>query len=154
MNFREMNVDDISKVIKLYINYYNEVKKSCWTEKTAYKRIHQVLTIKDSYSLIMEDDNFKVLGFAMGYFKQYDDILGYTLEEIIIEQNEQNKGYGSKLLRKLEELVVKKGASCVQLQAVNDSMHNHFYDKADYLNSDSFVNKVKFFDWNISNITF
>lgn len=146
MNIREMTVEDITKVINLYIKYYNEIEKSCWTEKTVYKRIHQVLTMEDSYSLIMEDDNNKVFGFVMGYFKQYDDIVGYTLEEIIIEPDEQNKGYGSKLLGRIEDLVEKKGASCIELQAVNDNMHNHFYDKADYLNSDSFVNKVKWFD--------
>lgn len=146
MRIREMKVDDISKVISLYINYYNEIENSCWTEKTAYKRIYQVLTIMDSFSLIMEDDENKALGFAIGYFKQYDDIIGYTLEEIIIEYNEQNKGYGSKLLNKVEELVIRNGASCIELQAVNDKMHSYFYEKAGYKNSNSFVNKVKWFD--------
>lgn len=145
MNIREMKIDDISKVIPIYINYYNNIEKSCWTEKTAYKRIYQVLTIMDSFSLIMEDEN-RTLGFVMGYFKQYDDIISYTLEEIIIEYNEQNKGYGSELLAKIDELAVKMGASCIELQAVNDKMHSYFYDKAGYLNSDSFVNKVKWFD--------
>lgn len=143
MNVREMKISDICKVINLYIDYYNQVENSCWTEKTAYKRLHQVLTIEDSYSLILEDDNNKTLGFLMGYFKQYDDIIGYTLEEIIIDFTEQNKGYGSILLEKIQEVAVKMGASCIELQSVNDKMHYHFYDKAGYLNSDSFVSKVK-----------
>lgn len=146
MNIREMNVDDIAKVINLYIKYYNEIENSCWTEKTAFKRIHQVLTMEGSYSLILEDNENKAIGFAMGYFKQYDDIVGYTLEEIIIEYDEQNKGYGSKLLKAIEDLAVKEGAACIELQAVNDKMHSHFYDKAGYLDSESFVNKVKWFD--------
>lgn len=146
MSVREMSVDDINKVIDLYIKYYNEIGKSCWTEKTAFKRIHQVLTMEDSYSLILEDNENKAIGFVMGYFKQYDDIVGYTLEEIIIEYDEQNKGYGSKLLKEIEELAVKKGAACIELQAVNDRMHSHSYDKAGYLNSESFVNRVKWFD--------
>lgn len=53
MNIREMKVNDIERVIDLYINYYNLIENSCWSEQTAYKRIHQVLTIEDSYSLIM-----------------------------------------------------------------------------------------------------
>ncbi len=146
MNIREMNVDDIAKVINLYIKYYNEIENSCWTEKTAFKRIHQVLTMEGSYSLILEDNENKAIGFAMGYFKQYDDVVGYTLEEIIIEYDEQNKGYGSKLLKAIEELAVKEGAACIELQAVKDKMHSHFYDKAGYLDSESFVNKVKWFD--------
>lgn len=39
--------------------------------------------MEDSYGLIVENEN-NVLGFVMGYFKQYDDIIGYTLDEIII----------------------------------------------------------------------
>lgn len=146
MNVREMNINDINKAIDLYIKYYNKIEKSCWTEKTAFKRIHQVLTMEDSFSLTLEDNENKAIGFVMGYFKQYDDIVGYTLEEIIIEYDEQNKGYGSKLLKAIEELAVKEGAACIELQAVNDKMHSHFYDKAGYLDSESFVNKVKWLD--------
>ncbi|ADC91420.1 hypothetical protein HMPREF0868_0423 [Mageeibacillus indolicus UPII9-5] len=46
MNIKEININDINdinKVIDLYIKYYNKIEKSCWTEKTAFKRIHQVL---------------------------------------------------------------------------------------------------------------
>ena len=39
----------------------------------------------------------------MGYFKQYDDIKGYTLEEILIATEYQNKGYGSALLKELKK---------------------------------------------------
>jgi hypothetical protein len=49
--------------------------------------------MEDSYGLIVENEN-NVLGFVMGYFKQYDDIIGYTLDEIIIAYKCQNKGIG------------------------------------------------------------
>ncbi len=51
------------------------------------------LSMEDSYGLIVENEN-NVLGFVMGYFKQYDDIIGYTLDEIIIAYKCQNKGIG------------------------------------------------------------
>lgn len=114
MNITEMNVDDISKVLNLYLNDDNKFEKACWTEKTAYKRIHQVLMMENSYSLMTESDENNIVGFAMGYFKQYDDIVGYTLEEIIIEYNEQNKGHGSELLKEIEKGAIKKGASCIE----------------------------------------
>lgn len=40
MKIQIMNLEDIGKVLDLYINYYNHVEGSCWNEKTAYKRIH------------------------------------------------------------------------------------------------------------------
>jgi hypothetical protein len=146
MNISEMNLNDINCVLQLYIDYYNNHEECCWTEETARKRIHQVLSIEDSYSLIMKDDKGKPIGFVMGYFKQYDDIVGYTLEEIIISSENQNKGLGSVLLEEIENRVEEKGASCVELQAVSDEMHERYYGKAGYKNAVNFVMKVKWFE--------
>lgn len=144
MVVREMELNDIAAVLPLYISYYNEQEEGCWNEDTAAKRIHQVLSMEDSYGLIVEDEN-DVLGFVMGYFKQYDDIIGYTLEEIVIAYKWQNKGIGSMLLEELEQRVKAKGASCVELQAVNDDMHERYYGKTGYKNAKNFVMKVKWF---------
>ena len=54
MNIREMTTSDIKKVLPLYISYYNEQENGCWTEETAGRRIHQVLSMGDSFSLILE----------------------------------------------------------------------------------------------------
>lgn len=126
-----VEVEDISSILPVYIAYYNKQEDSCWTEITAEKRIHQVLSMEDSYGLIMKDNESSV-GFVMGYFKQYDDIKGYTLEEIVIATEYQNKGYGSALLKELEMQVRKKGAACIELQAVADEHHEHYYGKAGY----------------------
>ena len=143
MQIEEMMVEDIASVLPLYIEYYNTCEESCWTEETAGKRICQVLTMQDSYSVILKDDSGTVCGFAMGYFKQYDDIVGYTLEEIIIAAEEQNKGLGSYLMAELESRVKAAGASCIELQAVNDEMHERFYGKAGFKDAKNFVMKVK-----------
>lgn len=146
MNISEMKLNDIDCVLQLYIDYYNNYEECCWTEETARKRIHQVLSVEDSYSLIMKSDEGKAIGFAMGFFKQYDDIVGYTLEEIIISAENRNKGLGSILLEELENRVKEKGASCVELQAVSDEMHERYYGKAGYKNAVNFVMKVKWFE--------
>lgn len=146
MNIAEMYLNDIENVLELYVDYYNNHEEGCWTKETARKRIYQVLSIEDSYSLIMKTDDGNVIGFAMGYFKQYDDIVGYTLEEIIISAQNQGKGFGSCLLTELERRVKEKGGSCVELQAVNDELHERYYGKAGYKNAQNFVMKVKWFD--------
>ena len=145
MQINRMNIEEIDSVLPLYIEYYNDCEDSCWTEETAKKRIKQVLTIDDSFSLIMKDDNDAVCGFVMGYFKQYDDIVGYALEEIVISHDHQNRGLGSILLAALESRVKEMGASCIELQAVNDEMHERFYGKAGFKNAKNFVLKLKWF---------
>ena len=95
---------------------------------------------------MLKDDEGEVCGFVMGYYKQYDDIVGYTLEEILIAHNHQDKGYGSALLAELETRVKEAGASCVELQAVKDEMHERYYGKAGYRDAKNFVLKVKWFE--------
>ena len=142
MTFVKMHIEDIDSVLDLYIDYYNEKEGACWSKDLAYKRIHQVLTMEGSYALALKETN-TVVGFAMGYLKQYDDLIGYTLEEIIIDSKFQNRGLGSTLLAELEERVKRLGASCIELKSVNDTMHHHFYGKNGYEDSHSFVDKVK-----------
>ncbi|MDU3211616.1 GNAT family N-acetyltransferase [Anaerococcus sp.] len=144
MIIEEMKVKDIHNILDLYIDYYNNIEGSNWIKQTAYKRIHQVLTMEDSYCLILKNDN-NYIGFIIGYFKQYDDIIGYTLEEIVIDYTFQNRGLGSQFLDQLENKVKRLGASCIEIKSVNDPMHNHFYKINGYLDSDSFVEKVKWF---------
>lgn len=145
MQIDVMTVEDIDLVIPIYLDHYNHHEGGCWTRETATRRIRQVLTILDSYSLIMTDENGEVCGFVMGYFKQYDDIVGYTLEEILIAQARQNRGLGSALLAELEARVKAAGASCVELQAVKDEMHERYYGKAGYRDARNFTMKVKWF---------
>lgn len=137
-----MNEADINSVIPLYIDYYNKIEDSCWTEETTYKRIHQVLSREDSYCVMLEDEN-AVIGFAMGYFEQYDDLTAYDLVEIVIAHPYQNKGLGTDFMRELERQVKEKGASMVQLQAVNDETHNRFYGRLQYKDVKNLILKSK-----------
>jgi len=145
MNVREMCLEDIKLVLPLYIDYYNNQEESCWTKETAGKRIHQVLSMEGAYALLLEQED-KVIGFAMGYFKQYDDIVSYMLEEIILAYEYQNQGIGSQFLVEVERRVKELGAACVELQAVNDEMHERYYGKAGYHDAQNFVMKVKWFE--------
>lgn len=92
------------------------------------------------------EDHGTAIGFVMGYFKQYDDIVGYTLEEIVIAAEYQNKGIGSTLLQEPEICVRQRGAACIELQAVADEQHEHYYGKAGYHNAQNFAMKVKWFE--------
>lgn len=141
MKFRLMNEEDINSVIPLYIEYYNK-EDGERTEKTVYKRIHQVLTREDSLCLICEKEN-GIVGFAMGYFEQFDDGFIYVLVEIVIASEFQNKGIGTELMKKLENTVKEKGALNIQLEAVNDEFHEHFYGKLGYNTASNLVLKTK-----------
>ena len=142
MEYRIMKEADISKVVPLYMNYYNEHEDGAWTEETTTKRVHQVLGREDSYCLILENEGM-VLAFAMGYFEQYDDCIAYDLVEIVVSADKQNTGIGTAFMQELEKRVKAKGAMLVQLQAVNDGFHEHFFGKLGYKTANNLVLKSK-----------
>ncbi len=140
--YRSMTEADITRVIPMYIEYYNAEGDS-WTPETVRRRIWQVLGSPDSYCLLAEHSG-EVLGFAMGRMEQFWDLTAYNLEEIVIAKAHQNQGHGSALMRELEGRVKGLGAAMVQLKAVADEQHERFYSRLGYYNSDNLRLKGKF----------
>lgn len=127
MKYEIMTEADVDEIALLYMNYYNEHEDGCWTHEKAQKRIHQMVTVEDSLCLIQEDGAGSTTGFVIGYFKEYDDITSYQLEEIIVLAEYQNQGYGKQLFREVERRVLEHGAKHMELASVNDEHHMHFY---------------------------
>lgn len=139
---RMMAESDIDRVVPLYIDHYNTYEEGAWTYETTYKRIHQVWSREDSACMILERGR-EVIGFVMGYFEQYDDIAAYDLVEIVIKHEHQGNGIGTVFMGLLEEKVKELGGAMIQLQAVNDEMHERFYGKLGYRNCKNLVLKSK-----------
>ena len=146
MKYRVMAEEDMEQIVHKYIEYYNTAEDCCWTFEKAYKRIHQVLTTEDSLCMIQMDDNGDIVGFLMGYYKEFDDITGYSLEEIVIFSGYQNRGYGTAFLQELERVLTENGAVYIELNSVKDEQHKHFYSKMGFYEAKNFVMMGKFFD--------
>lgn len=142
LNYISLNELNINQVVPLYIEYYNDFEEGAWTAEKAYKRILQVVTTNDSFCLAIKKDE-QIIGFSMGYFVQYDDIIGFDLVEIVIKKEFQRQGIGTIFMKEIEKRIKEKGALQIQLQAVNDDMHNNFYGKLGYKNATNFVLKAK-----------
>ena len=128
MEYEKLAGENIDEVVCNYVEYYNNCENGCWTYEKAYKRIHQVMTIEDAECLV-QYDNGKMSGFVMGYYKEFDDLKAYFLEEIVIFAEYQNKGYGAAFMKELEAIVRQNGAEHMELISVNDEHHMHFYKK-------------------------
>ncbi len=146
MKYRQMTEADLQLVVEKYIEYYNTVEECCWTYEKAYKRIHQVLTMEGSMCMVQTDEDDNITGYLMGYYKEYDDIRGYYLEEIVIFMGNQGKGYGSDFLKELKKVVRENGVSIIELSSVNDDAHNKFYSKLGFNPVDNFVAMSKFIE--------
>lgn len=142
MHYRTMEAADIDLVTPLYINYYNSQGDE-WTPEIVRRRIWQVLGSPDSLCLLALDGE-TIVGFAMGRFEQFYDLMAYNLVEIIIAGPFQNRGFGTELMLELERRVKETGGSLIQLMAVNDDAHDRFYGRLGYQNTTTLLSKGKF----------
>lgn len=127
MKYDKLTDENIKAVVNAYIDYYNNSEDGCWTYEKAYKRIHQVMTIEGAECFV-QYDNEKLSGFVMGYYKEFDDLKAYFLEEIVIFAEFQNKGYGAAFMEELEKVVRRNGVEHLELISVNDE-HHMFYSR-------------------------
>lgn len=126
MEYSLLKENEVRLIAQLYMDYYNECEEGCWTLEKAYKRIHQMFTIEDSMCLVQRCEG-EITGFVIGYFKQYDDLVNYYLEEIVIFKKWQNKGLGKAFFKEIEKRALDHGAQHLELTSVNDVHHDHFY---------------------------
>ena len=142
VTYRQMNRDDIQRVIPMFVEYWNSTGDE-WTPDLVYKRIWQVLGSPDSYCLIAEISN-QPIAFAMGRMETFFDLTAYNLAEIVVASDYQNKGVGTQMMAELERRVKQMGVATLQLSAINDEMHEHFYGKLGYKDATNFKHKFKF----------
>lgn len=107
MDYRVMVKADIGRVIPLYMEYDNTKEDGCWTYETAFRRIHQVWSREGAYCLLLEE-NGAPIGFAMGYFEQFDDISACDLVGIVVDGRRQGHP-GARLMGELERRIKEPG---------------------------------------------
>lgn len=134
IQFQEAYLDEI---VNFYLEYYN-ANGGKWTYEKAYKRIHQMTSMEDSLVLLQLEEK-QLVGFLMGYFKQFDDSRGFYVEEILVASDVQHKGYGSDMLRHLKADL--EGGTCdwIELLTTTGELHQIFYSKNGYTRSDKLV---------------
>lgn len=142
MTYREIEERDIAPLVEFFTAYFNTQEGDEWTVEKAYRRLRPVCLREDSLNLLAEE-NGRLAGFAIGGFTQYDDLLTYDLFEILLGAEYQNRGEGTRFMEEVFARAKERGAAMVQLIAVNDEMHEHFYGKLGFYNATNLVLKAK-----------
>lgn len=139
--FKELTIEDLETLMNKYIIYYN-AEGGNWTYDLAKKRLEQIFLIPYFYGIGLYNES-ELLGFAIGWFKQFDDIQLFYVEEILVFREYQNKGLGSKILQELESLVKKQGAQKIDLSTTYEDTHQKFYSRLGYKKSDFLIPMYK-----------
>ena len=80
--FKELILGDLDILINKYIIYHNG-EGGKWTYDLARRSLEQTFLTPKFYGIGLYDES-ELVGFAMGCYKQYDDILLYYLDEILV----------------------------------------------------------------------
>lgn len=139
--FKELTLEELDTVINEYIIYYNS-DGGKWTYESAKKRLKQIFLTPYFYGIGLYKES-ELLGFAVGYFKQFDDVQLFYVEEILVFKEYQNKGLGGKILQELESLVKKQGAQKIDLSTTHEDIHQRFYSKLGYQKSNFLIPMYK-----------
>lgn len=139
--FKELQLEDLDILINKYIIYYN-AEGGKWTYDLAKKRLEQIFLTPFFYGIGLYNES-ELVGIAVGWFKQFDDIQIFYLEEILVFKEYQNKGLGTKILQELEYLVNQKGTQKIDLSTTYEAEHQRFYSRLGYKKSDFLVPMYK-----------
>lgn len=139
--FKEIKLEDLDILIKKYITYHNG-EGGTWTNDLAKTSLEQTFLTPGYFGIGLYDGS-QIIGFAMGYFKQYDDLLLYYLEEILVFKEYQNKGLGTKILLELESIVKDHGAVKIDLSTTQDESHQRFYSRLGFQKSNFLIPMFK-----------
>ena len=138
---RELTLQDLELLIDKFIIYHNG-EGGKWTYDLAKRNLEQTFLTPYFYGIGLYDES-ELAGFAIGIFKQYDDILLYYLDEILVFKEHQNKGLGTRLLKELESLVKVQGANKIDLSTTHDEDHQRFYTRLGFKKSDFLIPMFK-----------
>lgn len=143
MIIEKIELKDLEMIKHKYRQYFNEFEDAKWNVERVDRRFKQLVERYDYIGLGLYIDN-ELIGFAMGCFEQFEDILISKLNELFISANHQSKGYGTKLLKAFESFSKEGGAVRIQLESANDEQHNHFYNEMNnYSDANNNVLKAK-----------
>lgn len=131
MYVRTYGKNDLTEVINLFndtvktVNWdeFNDEQKKVALFKSP-EPIHDFLN--SNITLVLKDDN-KIRGFVMMTKKGY-------IKFLYVDKNHLKKGYGKKLLKRIEEKAKELGLKEIHLHASKFASKNKIYEKLGYKN--------------------
>lgn len=123
---------DINKLVDLFIKVFSEPPyNETWTKELAFERLSETYENCEDFCLYIEDQG-KVIGLIVCDTQTWHDGVHIFIEDVIVDPNYRNKGIGSKLLKKLEEIAKKKNIVSIDLLSNTKSKAIGFWKKNNY----------------------
>ena len=129
MFIRKLTKDDIPACAEILCNVYNNEMWQCrWEKETAIEYLTDFYDMKKFVGYVLEEDGV-VLGGIFAHEKVWWNNSEVFIEEMFVKPDLQRKGYGSMLLRAMDEYVKEKGLAGLTLSTNKYAPAPLFYKK-------------------------
>ena len=130
MKIRRAVLKDFDKMAKLIDKEYSKPPyNEPWGKKNALKTFNHFNKVGEIFILV---DSNRIIGFIISRNEQYNKGSSTMIEDLVIDSDFQNKGYGKLLVNYLEDKSKKKKIKGIWLMASKDAPAFHFYKKMGY----------------------
>ena len=139
----DMELSHIAEYAELFVSVFNaEPWNDSWTKETAQIRIENMMKTDTFIGKALYAGN-DLKGLIWGQKKQHYNGTHFHIEEFCVKTPEQNKGFGSKLLKALEEALSEIGVSNIYLITSKGDKTEGYYSKRGFVSSDNMVLMTK-----------
>ena len=129
MKIRELTREDISACAEILCSVYNNEMWQChWEKETAIEYLTDFFNMQKFVGYVLEEDD-EILGGIFAHEKVWWNNSEVFIEEMFVKPELQRKGYGSMLLKKVEEYSREKGLAGLTLSTNKYAPAPLFYRK-------------------------
>lgn len=123
---------DLKPVSQLFISVFSNLPwNENWQLDWAYERICWIYSASGFVGYIATN-NRQATGAIMGHFIPFRGKKGFQIVEFFVDNRFQNRGIGTKLLKRLETKLRQNNFDFVSLLTAKDSDAESFYVQQDY----------------------
>ena len=136
---KDMELFYIAEYAELFVSVFNaEPWNDSWTKETAQIRIENMMKTDTFIGKALYADN-DLKGIIWGQKEQYYDGTHFQIQEFCVKTSEQNKGYGSALLKALEKALSELGVINIYLITSKGAKTEGYYAKRGFVSSGNMV---------------
>ncbi|MFH1390784.1 MAG: GNAT family N-acetyltransferase [Candidatus Diapherotrites archaeon] len=132
MQIRKMKESDINGVVEILVDEFSKKPyNEKWGKRQAFVRVKTLWRGAPEYCLVCIENN-RVVGMLLSETYDYFDGKRCWITDFAVIGESQGRGYGMKLLEKLEEKLVKKKFAKILFESHLKSSATGFYKKKGY----------------------
>lgn len=136
---RDMELGKIDEYAGLFLSVFNsEPWNDSWTKELAAVRIEDMMRTNTFIGKALYCDG-DLKGIIWGQKEQFFDGVHFQIQEFCVKTSEQKKGYGTALLRSMEQALREAGIVNIYLITSRDERTEGYYSRKGFTTSDFMI---------------